>query len=66
MILKSSRPIMVLAAFLGLINAFDTPIRQAFTTEMIEKKEDLGNAIALNSAIFNGFPYCCCWLRVSG
>jgi MFS family permease len=46
--------VMVLAAFLGLINAFDTPIRQAFTTEMIEKKEDLGNAIALNSAMFNG------------
>jgi len=46
--------IMVLAAFLGLINSFDTPIRQAFTAEMIEKKEDLGNAIALNSAMFNG------------
>ncbi len=46
--------IMVLATFLGLINAFDTPIRQAFTAEMIEKKEDLGNAIALNSAMFNG------------
>ena len=46
--------LMVLAAFLGLINAFDTPIRQAFTAEMIEKKEDLGNAIALNSAMFNG------------
>jgi len=46
--------VMVLAAFLGLINSFDTPIRQAFTAEMIEKKEDLGNAIALNSALFNG------------
>lgn len=46
--------IMALAAFLGLINAFDTPIRQAFTAEMVEKKEDLGNAIALNSAMFNG------------
>ena len=46
--------IMALAAFLGLINAFDTPIRQAFTAELIEKKEDLGNAIALNSAMFNG------------
>ena len=46
--------LMMLAAFLGLINAFDTPIRQAFTAEMIEKKEDLGNAIALNSAMFNG------------
>ena len=46
--------IMMLATFLGLINAFDTPIRQAFTAELIEKKEDLGNAIALNSAMFNG------------
>jgi MFS family permease len=46
--------VMVLAAFLGLINSFDTPIRQAFTAEMIEKKEDLSNAIALNSAMFNG------------
>jgi MFS family permease len=45
--------VMALAAFLGVINAFDTPIRQAFTAEMIEKKEDLGNAIALNSAMFN-------------
>ncbi len=46
--------IMVLAVFLGLINAFDTPVRQAFTLEMIEKIEDLSNAIALNSAMFNG------------
>jgi len=46
--------VMVLASILGLINAFDTPIRQAFTAELIEKKEDLGNAIALNSAMFNG------------
>ncbi len=46
--------IMFLASFLGVINAFDMPIRQAFTVEMIEKKEDLGNAIALNSAMFNG------------
>jgi MFS family permease len=45
---------MVLATFLGLINAFDTPTRQAFTVEIIGKKEDLGNAIALNSATFNG------------
>ena len=45
--------VMVLATFLGIINAFDTPIRQAFTVEMVEKKEDLANAIALNSAIFN-------------
>ncbi|MFZ5569379.1 MAG: MFS transporter [Thermodesulfobacteriota bacterium] len=46
--------ILLLAAFLGLVNAFDTPVRQAFTVEMIDNKEDLGNAIALNSAMFNG------------
>ena len=45
--------VMVLATCLGLINSFDTPIRQAFTAELIEKKADLGNAIALNSAMFN-------------
>jgi MFS family permease len=46
--------VMALATLLGLINAFDTPTRQAFTVEIIGKKEDLGNAIALNSAMFNG------------
>ena len=45
--------IIVLSAFMGIINSFDIPIRQAFTVEMIEKKEDLGNAIALNSSVFN-------------
>lgn len=46
--------IMVLAGFMGIINAFDMPVRQAFTIDMIENKEDLSNAIALNSAMFNG------------
>jgi len=46
--------IMVLATVLGLINAFDTPTRQSFIVEIIGRKEDLGNAIALNSAMFNG------------
>lgn len=45
--------IIPLAAFLGLINAFDMPTRQAFVAEMVENKEDLGNAIALNSLMFN-------------
>jgi MFS family permease len=35
----------------GLINAFDMPARQAFVVQMIEKREDLGNAIALNSSM---------------
>ena len=46
--------IIALSVFLGLINSFDIPVRQAFTIEMIETKEDLGNAIALNSSMVNG------------
>ena len=46
--------IIILSIALGLINSFDTPVRQSFVIEMIEKKEDLGNAIALNSAMVNG------------
>jgi MFS family permease len=46
--------VMVLSVVLGIVNAFDMPIRQSFMIEMIEKKEDLGNAIALNSSIVNG------------
>lgn len=45
--------IIVLCAFIGVVNAFDIPTRQAFFIEMISKKEDLGNAIALNSSIVN-------------
>lgn len=45
--------IIALSAFLGVINAFDMTIRQAFTVEMIEAREDLGNAIALNSTMLN-------------
>jgi len=46
--------ILVLAAFLGIVNSVDIPARQSFIVEMIEEKENLGNAIALNSTIFNG------------
>ncbi len=45
--------IMFLSVFLGSINAFDIPARHSLLVEMIEKKEDLGNAIALNSSMFN-------------
>jgi MFS family permease len=44
--------IIVLSIFLGVINAFDMPTRQSFVVELIEKAEDLGNAIALNSFMF--------------
>ncbi len=46
--------IMLLSILLGLINAVDAPVRQSFMVEMIETKEDLGNAIALNSTMVNG------------
>ncbi|MDD5546130.1 MAG: MFS transporter [Candidatus Omnitrophica bacterium] len=46
--------IIALALFLGCVNAVDIPTRQSFLIDMVEKKEMLGNAIALNSAIFNG------------
>ena len=45
--------IILLAALQGLINAFDMPGRQAFLVQMVDDKQDLGNAIALNSSIVN-------------
>src|SRR3989338_1585766 len=45
--------LFVLGATAGLIQAFDNPARQSLISAMVEKKEDLGNAIALNSSIFN-------------
>jgi MFS family permease len=44
--------IFVLSALLGVVNAFDVPARQAFFVEMVGR-EDLINAIALNSSMFN-------------
>ena len=45
--------IMVLATLLGVCSAFDIPVRQAFVAEMVAR-EDLINAIALNSSMMNG------------
>lgn len=45
--------LMVIAAGFGIANAFDIPTRQAFVTDMVGR-EDLINAIALNSSMFNG------------
>src|SRR5262249_34082111 len=45
--------VLVLAACLGVVNAFDIPARQAFLVEMVGR-EDLMNAIALNSSMVNG------------
>ncbi len=44
--------IIVLSFLLGISNAFDAPARQAFVLEMVER-EDMTNAIALNSTMFN-------------
>lgn len=46
--------LIVLAAFQGCINAFDMPARQSFVVTMVEQREDLSNAIALNSSMFSG------------
>ena len=46
--------IVALAVMQGLINAFDMPTRQAFLIQMVGSREDLGNAIALNSSMVNG------------
>ncbi|MEH1937196.1 MAG: MFS transporter [Nostoc sp.] len=46
--------IIVLSLFQGFINALDAPARQAFVPELVEHREDLANAIAINSTMFNG------------
>lgn len=46
--------IVILSVIFGCINAFDVPTRHSFVVQMVENKEDLGNAIALNSLMFNG------------
>jgi len=45
--------VMVIAFLLGLRNAVDLPTRQSFAVEMVGR-QDVGNAVALNSAMFNG------------
>jgi len=45
--------IILLSLFLGAVNAFDIPVRQSFTVDMINDRDDLSNAIALNSSMVN-------------
>ena len=45
--------VFVLALLLGVVNAFDMPFRQSFVVEMVGR-DDIANAVALNSAVFNG------------
>jgi MFS family permease len=46
--------LVLLGLIQGIVNAFDMPTRQAFLIEMVTRKEDLPNAIALNSSLVNG------------
>jgi len=46
--------IIALAAFQGIVNAFDMPGRQSFLVQMVEDRNDLSNAIAINSSMANG------------
>ncbi len=45
--------IIALASVLGVISAFDMPARQSFIVQLVARREDLANAIALNSSMFN-------------
>ena len=45
--------LIVLSIILGIVNAFDVPARQSFVIDLVENRRDLGNAIALNSFMFN-------------
>ena len=45
--------VLILSVFQGLINAFDMPGRQSFMVEMVEDRNDLSNAIAINSSMVN-------------
>ncbi|MCC5636844.1 MFS transporter [Nostoc sp. CHAB 5844] len=46
--------IIALSLLQGFINALDAPARQAFVPELVERREDLANAIAINSTMING------------
>ena len=46
--------VLALSLVLGCINALDVPARQSFLIQMLERREDLNNAIALNSSMVNG------------
>jgi MFS family permease len=43
--------ILSLSVFLGIVNAYDVPVRQSMINEIVENKDDLANAIALNSSL---------------
>lgn len=45
--------VLVLGVLLGLVNSFELPARQTFVIQLVDAPEDLGNALALNSSLFN-------------
>lgn len=45
--------VLTLMVVLGTINAFDVATRQAFVVQLVDRREDISNAIALNSSMFN-------------
>ena len=45
--------VLALSVMQGIVNAFDMPGRQAFLVQMVEDRQDLGNAIAINSSMVN-------------
>ncbi|MEI6437631.1 MAG: MFS transporter [Candidatus Omnitrophota bacterium] len=46
--------VMTLSVLLGILSAYELPIRQSFISKMIDDPKDLPNAVALNSSVFNG------------
>ncbi|HET6421267.1 MAG TPA: MFS transporter [Geobacteraceae bacterium] len=46
--------IIALSFVLGTVNAFDIPARHSFVVDMVDNRDDIGNAIALNSSMFHG------------
>jgi MFS family permease len=46
--------VILLAMLMGVVRAFDIPARQAMVVDLVDDREDLGNAIALNSTMING------------
>src|SRR5205085_11895944 len=47
-------PLAALPLFAGVCNAFETPTRQSIFVQLLERREDLPTAIALNSMLMNG------------
>lgn len=45
--------IIILSVLLGIVNAIDMPLRQSFIVKLVDDTKDLGNAISLNSSVFN-------------